>query len=239
MNKKFKVLSSVICGLVLSSGIALTSVQAAPVQNNISGILTPNAIIPGQKYSCYAKINTDTHKQIEKYINKNGQSSTADGIRNILLSNGISKNIANNISFSLFELANKVYTDERAFPEIENWEIEVLTDGNGKYCLMSDRGSTQTVFSIYAILNHQDIVELEKVYDELINAGGGIYIPDYFANAMISKGIIDDPTIAKNVGEAIGEYIQYNWSGLAVINENLLILKSADGTTFLSTREAR
>lgn len=56
MNKKLKVLSSAFCGLVLSSGIALTSVQAAPVQINSAAI---SAASTSQSYLLKARITTD------------------------------------------------------------------------------------------------------------------------------------------------------------------------------------
>ncbi|AZV56815.1 hypothetical protein [Clostridium sp. AWRP] len=107
MNKKLKILSSVICGLALSSGIALTSVQAAPAKINGNNGISIKAIIPSQKYSYYTTVSDDIKVKIEDYIYKNGDSSTADGIRNILINGGVNKTIANNLSFSLLDLSYK------------------------------------------------------------------------------------------------------------------------------------
>ena len=56
MNKKLKVLSSVICGLALSSGLAFTSVQAAGVNNNTESNLSASYITTtsATTYTCTA-----------------------------------------------------------------------------------------------------------------------------------------------------------------------------------------
>ncbi|UZQ50319.1 hypothetical protein [Clostridium kluyveri] len=63
MNKKLKVLSSVIYGLVLTSGLSLTSVQAAPISTKLDGGASTNAVIPGQTYSYYTTISGDAKSE--------------------------------------------------------------------------------------------------------------------------------------------------------------------------------
>lgn len=235
MNKKLKVLSSVICGLALSSGIALTSVQAAPAKINGNDGISIKAIIPSQKYSYYTTISDNTKVKVEKYVQKNGDSSTADGIRDILVNGGVNRITANNISFSLLDLA---YKKGDPFPEmLYGGDMKVLSTDDGKYNVIDSYFPNQS-YSIYLILNPQDVAALRESYYKEPRYSGFNEI-DYFTNELLNKGIINDSTIARNVAKIIYMYGGDEWDCLAGTNENLLILQGADGTTFAPAREAK
>ncbi|WP_027623989.1 hypothetical protein [Clostridium lundense] len=257
MNKKMKLLSTITCGVILSSNLAFTNVQAATIaKNNIKSEISKRSVIPSnQKFSLFCNFSIDTNgpiDQIEKYIYKSGEEGTqptAEGIRNILINCGVNRNIANSISFSLLELAIKTGDkySQSVFPEntltnLQGNEEErflILSCGDGTYSLA--RGSQYVKsYSLYGILSTKDLLAIKK-YDEEHPVSEVKRPWDWLEEAFINTGVIKDPDMAHKLVNSplVNISNMYTLEGLINLNENLYILIGDDNKHIVITREPR
>ncbi len=248
MNKKIKLLTPILCGALLSSSLVFTNVQAStPAKNDVKQETNIKSIIPvNQKYSFYCQLPSKALSQIERYVSNN-EKPTADGIRNILIQNGISRIAANNISFSLLDLSVKSHGGSSSydvFPESAfrgdiGRDDLILSDGNGRFSLAEGVPATGN-YSIYGILSNKDLSTLYRNMKNDPFTDGNIY--DYAERMIIKSDITDDKVMAKKIARLFYNFVvntDYFFPQCIGLNENFLIMVSDDNEKVIITREAR
>ncbi|WML33222.1 hypothetical protein [Clostridium sp. OS1-26] len=261
-----KLLSSLMAlSIIAASSLAFgATAKAAPTKslqptqnstttkNNVKSESNIRSIIPvNQKYSVYCELSSKTISNVERYIRKslqNKETPTADGIRNVLIENGVSRNIANNISYSLSDLSVRTYggsSYHSIFPEtwfsessVENAYL-ILTDGNGNFSLAMGQSGFKN-YSTYGILSNRDIENLCKTIKN-----NPMTTSDAFAYAeevVVKSNITKDRVMARKIGKTIINFVHNPDSAyeeLKDLNENLIVLVSDNNEKVLITREAR
>lgn len=102
MNKKIKLLTPILCGALLSSSLALTSVQAADVKNGATNKVasTQNYGETYTDFNYYATISEYNLKRILNYFNASRSNQTESAVHDFLVDNNITSNsVANIISY--------------------------------------------------------------------------------------------------------------------------------------------
>ncbi|NMM65889.1 hypothetical protein HBE96_25255 [Clostridium sp. P21] len=233
MKKNVKILSSVICGLVLSSSLALTNVQAKSVDNITASKTSTKSIILNQKFNYYTSLNGAMLIGLSQYFVATNNCPTVDGIRDTLVKNGLSRSIANNISFSLYSLATEY--KEKAFPEDNFYSAAILQAGDGMFnMIIADTGDTRS-YSLYGILTYDDAV---KIRNHVRTKPSSAQYPDYTVNFLLSTGIINNKEDAELLSRCIWD-LDNRWEYFPGQNKNLLLLKSDDGKCIKIARSAR
>ncbi len=231
MNKKIKFLAPVLCGALLSSSLALTNVHAAPVNKNVKLNISMRSILPNQKLSTYCTINASAARELDKYVEKNkiDNTVTSDGIRNVLIKNGVNRQIANTVSYTLYSLAAKKET-VYSFSELYQFEygLSFLTTGDGRYSIISNSFNVDDIksqtYSIYAFLNYEDLADIKSSMDSLI-CGNRNYA-EVLAEDFIKNNIFQEYDVAFNVARAIGRISTPALQELIDSRDPLMIIKN-------------
>lgn len=226
MNKKIKLLSSALCGVIVSSGLFLTNVQAATVDSHSSDKqngISVKSIITNDTYTPYYTINHNTAQAMFQYL-KNTTSPTTTGLRDVLVSNGIPRTIANNISNSLYSLGT----------ECQRYTTPEVRDGNGLLVLQANTlqgsfnltrinsTSPSSNYSIYAVLTPDDVKVIREFIDS--KSGNPVKVSELTQN-LINNNVTTDLTAATNISTAAVAIDYAGWDDLD-IGKNLLVLKA-------------
>ncbi|AWI04072.1 hypothetical protein [Clostridium drakei] len=231
MNKKIKLLTPVLCGAILSSSLALTSVQAKVVKNNSNSNISVNSIITNQKYTYCGKISYDAIEDLEDYFQSNPSNPSIMDIRNILIQNGINRSLANNISYSIYDLQmeTKKTGGFTIALGIIQYGAEILQAQDGTYTLMTIDGENEPIenYSFYGILEPKDIALVR----DFVKSGNCTSV-QILAKYMIEKNIVSDPTVADKFSWNLFNFTPFALDDLVNLNQNLLVLKSDDNNYY-------
>lgn len=224
MNKKIKLLSSTLCGVIVGSGLLLTNVQAATINSQSSDKqsgISVRSIIANDVYVPYYTVNRDTYQAIYNYL-KNTTSPTTTGLRDTLVSNGVPKTIANNISNSLYSLGTEC--QKRPFPESTGGDGLMILQPNtlqGSFNVASqDSRYTVNSYSTYAVLTPDDVKVIRRYFDS-----NQPLSPSKLTQYLIDNNVTTDQTAAKNIANAALTLDSFSWGDLD-IGKNLLVLKA-------------
>ncbi len=225
MNKKIKLLSSTLCGVIVGSGLLLSNVQAATINSQSSDKqsgISVRSIITNDTYVPYYTINSKTKQAMFEYL-KHTTSPTATGLRDILVSNGVPRTTANSISNSLYSLGTECtrYT----WPEVTSSDLLVLQPNTLQGSFNIARVNSQSPssnYSLYAVLTPDDV----KVIREFIDSKGGNPPKiSELAQCLINNNVTTDYTAATNISSAAAAIDYFGWDDLD-IGKNLLVLKA-------------
>lgn len=237
MNKKIKVLSSVICGLALSSSLALTNVQAAPAKISHNNGISIKSIIANDTYSKYCTLSNQACNDIYHYIKDNNGSATANGLRNLLVQKGyLSRTQANTVALSLFSLATE--TTKGGFPETGINGVSILQPNKqqGAFNVVGYHSDQQiNGYYVYAVLNSSDTKTIKSYVD--LN---GVVSDEKLADFLINNGITSDYTSAIYIARAIESVDYKDFDDLADTGKNILVLADNNNHPYYHlAREAR
>ncbi|AWI06782.1 hypothetical protein [Clostridium drakei] len=253
--------------VVLGGNVKAASVKSnQPVQRsidvkeNLKSQVNVNSIIPiNQKFSVYYEFPGGVIHEVEEYIRdcaRKNVSPNSDGIRSVLIENGVSKNVANNISYSLLSLASKAIPKSTDRAYLESWFVDVfadnisgsskyvmLTNGDGEFCLAHINAPNKN-YSIYGILTIKDIENvLETIKKNPHDKNGSeAYIQNYLQEIVLKSNLVQDKDMARKIGNNLYnliEYRDYVMNDLKTANENLLVLISDDNQRVTITRQSR
>ncbi len=227
------------------------------VKNNLKSQVNVRSIIPiNQKFSVYCELPVGVSSQVKDYIRNCARKNitpTSDGIRNVLTQNGVSKGVANNISFTLLDLALKTVTKDvdEVYPEdwfanifdvqYGNSKTIILSNGNDEFCLASVKSPAKN-YSIYGILTIKDMENLVENMKKYPHDKNSDYTQDYLQQIVLKSNLTQDKDMARKIGSNfyfVGQYQDTVISDLKKINENLLVLISDDNKTVIITRQPR
>lgn len=233
MNKKIKLLAPVLCGAILSSSLALTSVQAKTVQNKANSNVSVNSIITSQKYTCCGKISSEAFSALMKYFRNSSNYSVTD-VRNILIQQGMNRSLASNVAYSIYDLQMQTKDFTIGLYRL-SYGAEILQAEDGTYTLMVIDSSDEPVenYSFYGLLQSKDITLLRDFFHSDVDHG-----VNSLTQYLIEKNIVSDSTVANKL--AWGLYLDFNEiDKFAALNENVLVLKSDDGNYYRIAPQAR
>ncbi|AVP53580.1 Uncharacterised protein [Clostridium tetani] len=219
MSKKTKILSALACGLLLSSSLSFTSVQAATIKtNSASNKIINRAVINDEIYSTYCKLEEEACRDMYQYLHKNEETPTVTGLRDVLVKNNhVSRTVANNIAYSLFSLGTEC--SRGLFPESYESGISVIQSNKheGEYTVIGyDKRDPNAKYSVYAVLTPEDVKFIR----------GKVIGSDKYelAKYIISNGIVSDYDSAYHIADAVSccdfEYFD--------IDANLLVLSNIE-----------
>ncbi len=224
MNKKIKFLSSILCGGVLASTLTFVNVQAAPI-NTTPKLDNTFAKVTNSydTYSCVCVINMDARNALGRYF-RNTSYPNANGVRDILINNGISTYTANRVASSVCNVliaSKKQYKDPSNF-QVDCVDVAVLESqrNHGEFTLTKLVGDSSNTYSNYACLPASDV----KIIADEMNRLGGMQFGQLY-NFLIEKGICTDEDKADSIAGALYD----NWNSIANNSEDLLILEAKIG----------
>ncbi len=225
--KSKKLLSSLMAlSIIATSSLVLgINVQAKSVENTPKTDVTQRSIIaPNQKYTYCGKMNHKAIQDLWKYFKNNSNNYSVMDIRNILIQNGMDRSLANNVSYSIYDLQMETKNFTLGISRVE-YGVGILQAENGTYTLIQIDSESEPAqsYSFYGLLDPSDTA-LIRDHLKSPNYNGVKSTTQY----LIDKNIVSDPVVAEKL--AWGVYSLGNEiDGLVALNQNLLVLKSDDG----------
>ncbi|NOH14892.1 hypothetical protein [Clostridium cochlearium] len=235
MSKKIKILSALACGVLLSSSLSFTNVQAAEVKINSQNKIMRRAIINKDVYSPYCILKGDAREILTKYF-KNADSPSVTGVRDLLVRENLaSRTVANNIAYSLYSLGTQC--KNKPFVEVFSSEISVLQPGKqeGAFTVGTyNKEYPMETFSVYAVLTADEFKCIADIYEKK----DGFVDRDELAQYLINNNITSDFNVANNIVAAL--YTCYGDEiGELDLGENILVMQSNDTGLYYLARLPR
>lgn len=234
MSKKIKILSALACGVLLSSSLSFTNVQAATIKNNsVSTKITNRAVINDEIYSTYCILSNEARQDIFHYIKKNEGTPTITGLRDMLVRKGhLSKKVANNIAYSLFSLGTEC--TNVCFPERYSDTLAVIESNKheGEYTVVGHiKKDTNCKYDVFAVLTPED----SKCIHEYLDSTGGNVDRAELTEYILNNSVTSDSYAASSIAKAI-----YNCDFEDLdIDTSVLVLRNMEYNDFFIARLPR